>query len=74
MCKICDNLIVGECLPILESEVKLENGYVLSIGTCSIYKNETGAVEIDLYHDLGDQVRSEKKLPINYCPLCGRKF
>lgn len=72
MCAICDKLKVGECLPLLEAQTNLENGYVLSISTCNLYKYESGKVELNLYHDMCGESSVENKLRINYCPLCGR--
>ena len=74
MCKYCNNddyttsdfILTGE-IPILPSMCRVNITPYLFIDS----KNE---LKLDIGTDSGDCWSVEFKIPISYCPMCGRKF
>ncbi len=69
-CKFCSESFTGDCnASLIEDQLRIFNSAEMFLGV-DVFINDN---ELELYIDdsVGDGVL-KRKVPINYCPMCGR--
>ena len=74
MCKVCDNLVPGNSVIILNGPMATNQNSVFGGSSVCIQESLKKTVYLTVESWLGDTTTVIADEEINYCPFCGKKF
>ena len=80
MCNFCEAYDINEaslCTKLVEDNIsvgKLKNICILEMWMLKESNSDSARLEADICRTIGGDNIAEIKIPIKYCPMCGRKL